>query len=124
MKYLYMIVFLALNACGDSKPNQTIEGDYFDGLGTVNGEEVLFLFVSEFPADKSINVSFTTPTTAYTCRYFFNTETNSIRSYVSEPTDLAVVQIKNNELLFYSEPGLETNPCKKITSTRSFIRGE
>lgn len=127
MKYLMMILtVMCLIGCKENEIIMApgIEGEYYQGMGSINNKEVWFVFVTELPADLSINVMFTTITTRHQCRYYLHEVVGDIRTYVSEPDDLAVVQIKTGprpELLFYSEEGEETDPCKKLKSTISYV---
>ncbi len=128
MKNLAMIIMTIFLIGCDNVDNlveidRDFEGEYFDGEGTIDGEEILFLFVSEFPADRSLFVQFTTPTNVHACRYFYFDRVDNVNSYVSDPLDLSVIELKIDrriDISFYSEGETEEDPCKKINSTMAF----
>ena len=128
-KFIFFILLLVLTACGDEKEKslEFFEGDYIGGIGTIDNKNILFMFISEYPADQSIAVHYTTEEGNYSCRYYFLNyyPGSQERVYVAEPFDLAefVIQKLNGVILakFESTAGNETDPCKKIKSTVNFL---
>lgn len=121
MKYLFIILCLFTIGCAEeNKKVHSIKGEYYDGVGTIDDQNILFINVTVYPADESIGVLYTTQEAAYDCRYYkFKDHT-----YVSTPTDLTVVDLYNNQFTATSEvtPGYGFNPCKKVFITTNFVK--
>lgn len=121
MKYVFMILALFLIGCDESNHrNNGVVGEYWGGSGTIDGKEIIFLYVFEYPADQSIGVSYATESETFLCRYFKTLDT----TYVSIPSleDDAITNVNIYGSRFNAESEGETeNPCTKVNIINPFV---
>lgn len=122
MKYVFMILALFLIGCDDSRNlPEGIEGEYWEGQGTIDGKEIIFLYVFEYPADQSIGVSYATSSETFLCRYFKVLDSTYVSIPSLEDESKTTVDIYGNRFSAISENESD-EPCKKVEILNPFVR--
>lgn len=119
MKYLFVILALFLIGCDDDSKRTGIVGEYWDGVGTIDEKEIIFIYVFEYPADQSIGVSYATENETFLCRYFKVIDQTYVSMPLLDDDSKTDINIYGGRFSAKSE-GTSEDPCRNLKITTSF----